>query len=541
MNISKINQCNKDIYAKLALSYIPHLLGLVDRNKLSPTYGCFDREYWHYKTSDFPCGMNQEFVLPLAILYNTNFEKNRWFHQKRIKELVIAGIDFSIKNSHSDGSCDDYYPWERAIGALAFSTYAFTESYILLNLSNQDFIDFFSLRGDFLINHNESGKLSNHQALSALVLYNIYLITKNKKYKEAANERLSLTLSWQDSKEGWFQEYEGADPGYHTCTIDFLAKYYKKSNDEKLLDPLKTAVDFTSYFIHPDGSYGGEYGSRNTYHFYPHGFEILSKEIPLAGQIADSWIQGAYNEKRYFNDDDRMVGHLAYNFLQSYIDYSPRDNHGISRAVPFKKWFPSAGLGIVSKQNYYAVFSLKKGGIIKVFNNKECLLSDTGLIGRNLKNQILVSHMYDNQNKILFNQDNEFSSVEGLFCIRSCKLSSPFKLIIFRLLNVTFGRFFPNALRSILQKILITGKNRTFYSFYREIHFFENKIQIKDRFNPKIFKDLYASSDATSIYVAASNVYQDSVMHEWKYFSNEDLNNKGEWIRELQIDNTNES
>ena len=33
-------------------------------NPHSPTYGCFDRNYWHYRIIDFPSGMAQEFVLP---------------------------------------------------------------------------------------------------------------------------------------------------------------------------------------------------------------------------------------------------------------------------------------------------------------------------------------------------------------------------------------------------------------------------------------------------------------------------------------------
>src|SRR5690606_41431720 len=38
--------------------------------------------------------------------------------------------------------------------------------------------------------------------------------------------------------------------------------------------------------LYPDGSYGGTLGSRNTQHFYPHGFEILANKIPLAAAVA---------------------------------------------------------------------------------------------------------------------------------------------------------------------------------------------------------------------------------------------------------------
>ena len=44
-------------YADAALHEIPRLLTLLDRDPSSPTYGCFDRNYWHYRTQDFPSGI----------------------------------------------------------------------------------------------------------------------------------------------------------------------------------------------------------------------------------------------------------------------------------------------------------------------------------------------------------------------------------------------------------------------------------------------------------------------------------------------------
>ena len=57
---------NKDLFVREALAQIPKILTLLDRNPHSPTYGCFDRNFWHYKIIYFPSGMSQEFVYPLA-------------------------------------------------------------------------------------------------------------------------------------------------------------------------------------------------------------------------------------------------------------------------------------------------------------------------------------------------------------------------------------------------------------------------------------------------------------------------------------------
>lgn len=81
-----VHQSQRDLFAELAMSYVPHLAGLVDRNPYSRTYGCFDREYWHYRTRDFACGMSQEFVLPFALLYAQKCPGNRWFGLERMRD-----------------------------------------------------------------------------------------------------------------------------------------------------------------------------------------------------------------------------------------------------------------------------------------------------------------------------------------------------------------------------------------------------------------------------------------------------------------------
>ena len=68
----------RDRYVELALPYIPRLLHLVDQNPYSQTYGCMDRAFWHYRTMDFPCGMSQEMVLPLALVYANEYPGNHY-------------------------------------------------------------------------------------------------------------------------------------------------------------------------------------------------------------------------------------------------------------------------------------------------------------------------------------------------------------------------------------------------------------------------------------------------------------------------------
>src|SRR4029434_3406399 len=94
----------RHLYAQAALSLIPKLLTLQDRNAHSPTYGCFDRNFWHYKIIDFPSGMAAEFVWPLPLAYALPIEGNPYYQQPAIREWAIAGMRYAARSAHADGS-----------------------------------------------------------------------------------------------------------------------------------------------------------------------------------------------------------------------------------------------------------------------------------------------------------------------------------------------------------------------------------------------------------------------------------------------------
>jgi hypothetical protein len=528
-------------YVELALPYIPRLLHLVDQNPYSKTYGCMDRAFWHYRTMDFPCGMSQEMVLPLALVYANEYPGNRYKGVARIREIAEAAVRFMASSSHNDGTCDDYFPFERAMGALVFSLYSASETYQVLEMEDDEVLDLFTRRIHHLDAENESGRLSNHQALAALAAYNIYKITGDDRARRIAEDRIELTLSWQNKDEGWFQEYEGADPGYHTCTIDFLAKLRQKmsqvgKSEDSFLQPLIKAAEFSWHFMHPDGSYGGEYGSRNTYHFYPHGFELLAPHSEKAAQIADNFLASAPNDKRYHNDDDRMTAHYVYDFLQAWEDYHPERPKSIleSRSEPTAIWMPDAKM-VVSwngkesepSAGRHLVTNLAKGGVLKIFDSKGPIASDTGLIGELDDGTVAVTHLVQHDNTITPLVDHPDKSrvfvVEGDFCRRKPNLMSVFKQLLLRGWLLTIGRFNANLTRSIIQKMAITGKPKLPYRFKRTITIEDEKVTVEDRFPTDMpLKRISIGSDATSIYVANSLTHQESRLCPWQHA---DINN----------------
>ncbi|WP_416671695.1 hypothetical protein [Egbenema bharatensis] len=506
----------KDLFAVEALAQIPKILTLLDRNPHSPTYGCFDRNFWHYKIIDFPSGMSQEFVLPLALAYQTNFADNPFYQQPVVQQWVEAGILYAAKSSHPDGSCDDYFPYERAGGAAAFSLLAGIESYLQLGLSSSQMLDFFTLRADWLAHHQESGRLTNHQALIVLCLELLSRLLKTDRWNRAKAQRLEQVLSWQD-EEGWFQEYEGCDPGYQTLTISCLARIYQLNPEIRLRESLVKAVQLADYFVHPDGSFGGEYTSRNTYNFFPHGFELVGRWMPDALAINDRFLNGLENGKAPCYADDHIIGHHTWNYLLAWQDFveirpvvQPRRNEQI--------WLQKARMIIDRREQTELYLALNKGGVFKLFRNNQLIASDTHFSlqvreGGKIKNA--VGHLVSDYT-VEVGLDEIL--IRGQLGWAKQKQMTPLNLMILRMVMLTVGRFFPNLIRSLLQKILIVGKADAPFQFSRQLQWQNGRWQITDELKANTWENVIAAGigcDQTSIYVVMSRTYQVGQLQGW--------------------------
>ena len=500
---------NRDLFARAALAQIPKILTLLDRNPHSPTYGCFDRTFWQYKVIDFPAGMSQEFVYPLALAYHCPLTDNMFYQQPIIKEWVEAGIIYAARSSHPNGSCDDYFPYERAAGAAAFSLLACIESYTLMGLDNPEALAFFRQRADWLAEHQESGRLTNHQALIVLCLELLANLLQTDRWDVSKKERLEQVLSWQNP-EGWFIEYEGCDPGYHTLTISCLARVYELNPSEKLKNAIADAVNLAAQFVHPDGSYGGEYTSRNTYNFFPHGFELVGKWLPEALNINDRFLQGLANGLGSCYADDRIIGHHTWNYLLAWRDFIPA-RPPLKPRPQGRFYLPQGGILIDRRDNTELYLALNKGGVFKLFRDGKLVASDTQFsllvkVGNQLKNA--VGHLVDNYQIQL---EEEQITIAGTLGWAKQKQMNSLNLIILRLVMLSFGRFFPNLIRQILQTILITGKEDAPFRFSRRLCWQDKHWRVIDRLTAESWDDVVAADigcDRTSIYVVMSRTFQ---------------------------------
>ncbi|MGK7875450.1 MAG: hypothetical protein AB4426_19760 [Xenococcaceae cyanobacterium] len=507
---------SRDLFAQEAIAQIPKLLTLLDRNPHSPTYGCFDRNFWQYKIIDFPSGMAQEFVWPIALAYDTDIPNNPFYRQPVIRDWVEAAILYGASSAHPDGSCDDYFPYERAGGAAAFSLLACVESYTLLGLENPVALSFFRQRADWLAHHQESGRLTNHQALIVLCLELVSRLLHTKRWNQSKEHRLEQVLSWQNP-EGWFQEYEGCDPGYHTLTISCLAWLYELMPSNRLKDAIAKAVVLAAHFVHPDGSYGGEYTSRNTYNFFPHGFELVGKWMPEALGINDQFLRGLAQGLAPCYADDHIIGHHTWNYLLAWRDFIP-DRPPPKPRPRGRLWLQEGGILIERRQDTELYLALNKGGVFKLFRNGQLVTSDTQFSlqvqeGKKIKNA--VGHLVSRY-KIQVSEDE--ISIQGSLGWAKQKQMTTLNLMILRVVMLTVGRFFPNLIRKILQKILITGKKNAPFRFYRQLRWEEGHWHIVDELHSESWEKVIAGGigcDQTSIYVVMSRTFQIGQLQPW--------------------------
>lgn len=499
----------RDLFAQNALEQIPKILTLLDRNPHSPTYGCFDRTFWQYKVIDFPAGMSQEFVYPLALAYSTKLPNNQYYQQPILKEWIEAGILYGVKSAHKNGSCDDYFPYERAAGAAAFSLLAFIDSYKIMGLDNPEILAFLVKRADWLAEHQESGRLTNHQALIVLCLELLSRMLQSDRWNRSKAERLEQVLEWQNP-EGWFQEYEGCDPGYHTLTISCLARVYELNPSNRLKDAIAKATILAGQFVHPDGSYGGEYTSRNTYNFFPHGFELVGKWLPEALNINDRFLKGLANGLGACYSDDRIIGHHTWNYLLAWRDFIP-ERPPLKLLPQGRFWLPEGGILIERREDTELYLALNKGGAFKLFQNNKLIASDTQfslLVKEGRKTKNAVGHLISGYKYEI--QDDEII-ISGSLGWAKQKQMNPFNSMALRLVMLTVGRFFPNLIRTLLQQILITGKDKAPFKFVRRLSWQKGHWQVSDSLAAESWKNVQNAClgvDQTSIYVVMSRTFQ---------------------------------
>jgi hypothetical protein len=512
-----------DVYLDPILNNVPRLLGLLNRNISSSSYGCFDREYWHYNTADFSCARKQEAVLTLTLLYLIKHEKNRYYQDNEILGYIRAALMFWTKIQNRNGSFNEWYPNENSFVVTSFSTYAVSESLLLIRdeLSENEYqrvVKSLLRAGDWLMSRHEM-RVMNQQTGAAIALLNLYLLTKETKYLDSSRNKI-FVLHQRQSEEGWFVEYGGPDIGYLSLSIDYLCKYYSKTNDDTVKEIIDRSLDFIKYFIQPNLVAGGEYTSRNTEYLIPHGFEIFSRISEDALFVASVVRKSLLNVESFPNlFDDRYLTYVGYTWLQAYQDANPELDKSVDNNIDahfdksFRKYFKESGLLIFNNEHKHQIINMKKGGSFRLFDKKaRCAYSDSGMLVNSDGIWYTSGWLSEAQGEI----GEDSITVSGNMWKVPDKTMTPYQNILLRLLQMTFGRssFISLWIKERLRDILITKTKPSNIRYNRKMLFKGNSsglLKIIDSVTADT-KSIYSVSvfaKDTHIYVPSSRYYTD--------------------------------
>jgi len=482
------------VYSEAILTEAPRILSLMDRETMSPTEGSGDRTYWAWKFVDFSATRLQESLCTLAFLYATPLDRSLFHRNAPLLGWIDRGLQFWAGLQHADGSFDEAYPFERSLAATAFTSFYVCEA---LEMIGGD-LPASTLRatkstlaraGEWLSRNDEThGFLSNHLAAAAGALFQIGRQVGEPRFDQRGWYFLNRILERQ-SPEGWYDEYGGADPGYQTHGSFYLARCWDLTKDERLAQSLARAAQFVAHFIHPDGSLGGEYTSRNTQTYYPAAFEMMAHR-----DAASAWIAGVMRSRVMTGAVASLRGVDIFNyypFLNNFVfahkalmSRPADDAAAVDPTAPSGlTWFPGAGLARMRTPAYDAYVGSAKGGVLKVFDRERGALaySDCGYVGR-VRGGGSVSSQYHDLHRPTRVAEGVIE-LEGDLAAFKRPTMTPVMFVAFRMFTLTAGRLpgLARWLKARLVKTLIYRRSSIKVRFTRRIEFADTSVRVLDR------------------------------------------------------------
>ena len=483
------------LYRRAVLEATPRLLGQLDRESLSPTWGSFDRDHWAWKFRDFPVNMLQFGLLPLSWLYQQPFEGNPYAGSAVLFGWLTGGTEAVLTRQHRNGAFDTVAPNSQDHGVTL--AMAYTLATILQRLGDElpatlrDRVTEAVRRACTFAarSHEDYAFISNHQALFALA----WLRAGELLGDDALVARAEATVAEimrQQSADGWYREYGGADPGYESLGIQYLAQYRTRRPSSALDRSLEKALHFHSHCIHPDGSVGGGYGSRHTSLWYPGGFELLARDFPIA-RAAARFLRERLDAANVVTPATVDAHNLAsllngYSVAADASAGAPQDEP--APPLPCERdetWqvFHDSGIVVAGKPQYYAVTSLNKGGVLAVFDRaaQTLVYEDGGYVvssgGRTWSSALLGGGRGE-----AGREHGSSVAVSARFGRADREVLTPAKFLLLRLLNLTVFRNV--ALGALVRRMiiarLVTGRTDGPFRLSRRIDFAEDRVEVQD-------------------------------------------------------------
>ncbi len=465
---------------------IPRLLTLLDRNPYGDTSGLFDRDFWHFKTSDFSSASFQMGVGILAKLYcsDTFYSKN-----KILINFIQKAISSTDKIQHKDGTFDEWYPGERGwAGPTGYVLSSFCETFQLIGKDlepsiRDKLLAIIRKSAISLTRISEAHTLTNHIAMAWLALVQAKHILNSNDFDLHIYKLKNSILENFHQDEGWSLEYDGADPGYQSGTLCFISKGLRLISDPELETVALKSLKFISHFAYPDGSVGGAIGSRHTITFFISGL-FFWRSSPLGRSLCDHLELGlkTSNVVLPLDLDDHYFVYRLNDFLDSLLILNSIQESPVREPLPFEVknsfFFKKAGMFVFSNENIYLVSSLSRGGVIMVWdlNKGEKVVNDSGVLIKH--GNLYYSSLW--QGKYSITEIEGGFEISGYLQKISVRKFNVISQILFRIVTQLFCFHIRSAefVKNIIRRLLIVYKNDSRSFFKRSIWISGNQLTI---------------------------------------------------------------
>ena len=502
---------------------VPRLLALFDNDRTSSSYGMGDRYYWAWGLIDFGNGTFQGAAHGMSRLWRAGL----WPYPTP-KEQFIARINALFvgagRLTRKDGSLEEAFPNEGSYCVTALVAFDLLCALDLLSAELDDDLvkhwqETVAPMIAYLKQADETHALiSNHLATAVAALLRWHQLTGESEAELKAKRLLERIIAHQ-SEEGWFKEYEGADPGYQTLCTYYLADVHQLRPDLGLLEPLRRSIQFLWHFVHPDGSFGGLYGSRCTRFYYPAGIEALSEEIPEAAAFASYMSASIANQSvvtlSAMDEPNLIPMFNAYAWAATLQDgIKSESNNRSLPALPCQSHealrlnFPQAGLWIDRGPGHYTVISAHKGGVVYHFRDGQATLIDAGVVVRDSRGRYGSTQAYDQKN--IVNQQADQLEINAPVVAMPKQLPGPLQFMVLRLMSLTAFRFvwLREWIKRRLVNMLITRRTHWPVRNQRCITFGET-LKIEDTIDlPPGYKQVANPGALVPIHMASQGYWQ---------------------------------
>lgn len=467
------------------LRTVPRILTQLDRDPDSPTFGSFDRDYWHYRMRDFSSIVLQQGMLILATLSDFDHPDNPLYRHGRATEWVNASLKFWASQQLANGSFNEYYPFEEGYPPTAFSLLAvvlvfrsrgFTEPDLPVKVAIQKACD-------WLLDHPEQRALNQESA----GLAGLALAARIPGIRVDAG-RLELRLSaffQSQSSEGWFPEYGGFDLGYLSETIDCLWDYHETTCDQRAMAAMERAVQFMAHFIPVAGDLPVMTNSRNTDYIVPYGLVKMAASNPLAARIVRR-VFGSVGSPDCFlaATDDRYACHYVYqSFFRALQPLADMIKEPV--LLPCEKkgtfFFSEAGMFICHWPGRHSIFVAgNKGGVVYFYTHEGLESVDYGWRWKLSRGKVAVTHWQGGSTVSAYAEADagQGVAVEGRFSVHGWHTSTPLRHLLLRVAAFVFG----NRLISLLKETMIFKAPDAGVGYRREISVNDKELVITDVF-----------------------------------------------------------